>query len=86
MPFPKNATLCGQPVKIVGPHIWVEDGKWHFSHEAVFVELQGVVFLSPLDQLEDVEITDEEREETEHAVSAEFPDIVRLARAITGQL
>jgi hypothetical protein len=77
--------MGGQLVTIVGPHIWVEDGKWHCSHEEVFVQLQGVTFLVPIDQLEDVEITDKERVETEKAIAEKFPDIIRLARSITGQ-
>ncbi|NJR80283.1 hypothetical protein [Sphingomonas corticis] len=85
MTFPKNAILAGQPVEILGPYIRVEDGKWHYSHTQVIARFEGVIFLADVDALEDVEISDEEKARIEAALDATFPDVVRLARAITGQ-
>ncbi len=84
MPFPKEATLAGIPVKILGPHISVKDGKWHYSHTHVVAKHKGIVFLAPIGDLSKVEITEQERKEIEEATRETFPNVVRLARAITG--
>jgi hypothetical protein len=84
MSFPKTATLANTPVKILGPYVSVKGGKWHVSHTDVIAEIEGVPFLAPIDELSDVEITEEEKNELEKATAAVFPDVVRLARLISG--
>lgn len=85
MPFPKNAVLSGTPITILGPHVSVKHGKWECSYTDVIAELGGVTFLAPISDLEDVEITDAERDEIDQAVATTFPEVERLARVLTGQ-
>lgn len=85
MTFPKNATLAGQPVTIIGPHVSVHSGQWHYSHVNVIAEFEVVTFLANVDEFDNIEITEDEQAELEAATSGSFPDVIRIARAITGQ-
>lgn len=84
-PFPKQAKLAGEPITLLGPYIRFEGGAWHHSHTDVVADFRGAKVLVPIVDLEEVQITEEEMEEIETEVAAIFPDVVRMARAITGQ-
>lgn len=85
MPFPKNATLAGHPIKILGPRTDIVNGEIFTSHTESVIDFQGMAAIVANDQIKDVEVVEAEIAEYEAKITAIFPDAVRIAKAITGQ-